>query len=346
MNTDVQGAFALAWQVTQLYHSPVHETPVGHGEPRNKLPGLSNLPDAEQSWLLAREIGAGIRTLLPTPEGNHPSPSTDNLEKLLSGYPRSREAVRQATWDLHVELLESLTVADFQLGKAYGLGRAIAETAIRPVAIAVDERQTVYQSVFEPGRLERIRAWLSELKTSFGAHAAYAVQGSLERWATWVGSINLGEIDPGQTLAQQGHVWRGLLTGEKQATDLLKATDFIEAAVALLKRISQLAWRFVWSGYGIVLAVVIGAVIGAFVGISEVSSLSHSNKLAAQLVTAIAALGITTKGVMSTLGKIVAKAEGPLWDSELDESCAMAATRLPTGTKVLRRPRPEVGQMI
>ena len=343
--SDVEGVFALAWQVAQLYHSPVHETPIGHGQPQDRLPGISSLMEAEQSLLLAREIGAGIRRLLPEREGGRPQPSTTNLEAQLSGFPRNGHTVKQAIWDLHIELLEGLTVADFRLGKAYGLGRALAETAIMPVGTTPERRQTMYETLFGDGRLTRIGSWLSELKTSFGSHAAYAVQGSLDRWASWVKTADVSQLDPGASLSHQGHVWRGLLTGEKQATDLLKAMDFVDAAIALLKRISQLVQRFLWSGYGILMGGIVAIVVGAFIGISNLGWLSHSNRLAAQLVTAVAALGVTAKGIMSTLGKIVAKAEGPLWDSELDESCALAACRLPNGTAISRRPRADIGKM-
>jgi hypothetical protein len=267
------------------------------------------------------------------------------LEANLSRLPRIKEVIQQEVWDLHVEVLEALTVADFRLGKAYGLGRALAETAMVPIGMPPDQRTSVYPDLFEVGRLERIGNWISEVKTSFGAHAAYAVQGSLERWGDWVRTADVAQRDPAAALSHQGRVWRGLLTGEKQAVDLLNAMDYVGAAIALLKRISQLAQRFVWSGYGILIAVVVALVVGAVIGISDIGSLSETGKLAAQLVTAVAALGLSTKGVMSTLGKIVAKAEGPLWDSELDESCAIAATRLPTGGVVSRRPRADIGRM-
>ena len=44
---------------------------------------------------------------------------------------RRRDATLDAIFTLHCRLLKALTVADFVLGKAYGLGRAVAETALR-----------------------------------------------------------------------------------------------------------------------------------------------------------------------------------------------------------------------
>jgi len=342
----VEGAFALAWQLTQLYHSPLHKTPIGHGELADRLPGRSALPDAEQSLLLARQVGAGIRKFLPTPEGQRASISTDNVERLLAGYPRNPTAIRQAIWDLHVDLLEALTVVDFQLGKSYGLGRALAETAVMPLSARTEDRGALYSELFSAGRLQEISSWLAELKTCFGTHAAYAVYGTLSRWATWMRGADLTKVeDPGAWLSRQGHVWRGLLSGEKQATDLLKATDFVQAAIALLKRISQLSQRFFWSGYSLIFLIVIGAVVGAVIGIADLGRVSQGSRLAAQVVVALAALGVTAKGVTATLGRIVAKAQSALWDSELDESCAVAACRLPPDAAVSRRPRADIGAM-
>ena len=38
------------------------------------------------------------------------------------------------------------------------------------------------------------------------------------------------------------------------------------ASIALLKRVSQLARRFIWSGYGFVLLFVLVAVVGGLIG--------------------------------------------------------------------------------
>ena len=42
--------------------------------------------------------------------------------------PPDRDAIRKAILNLHVALLIQLTAADYRLGKAYGLGRALADT--------------------------------------------------------------------------------------------------------------------------------------------------------------------------------------------------------------------------
>jgi len=347
MATDVEQAFALGWQLAELYHSPVHEGPVDHGQPQERLPGVSKLNPPERSLLLARQIGAGLQGLNTPNEPNRSPPTAAALESLLGTHPRSREDVREAIWELHVQVLESLTVADFRLGKAYSLGRALGETDLVPAAADVADRRPTFTELFDSGRIAELGGWLSQLKTAFGPHAAYAVHGTLDRWVAWLRTpnIDLTAVDPRDALRAQGRVWRGLLSGEKQAADLLTASSFVKGALALLRRIGQISRRFVFSWWGVLILALISAVAGAMYGISEVNALSHTNKLAADIVTALAALGITTTGVVSSLGKIFANAEGPLWQSELDESCAVAATRLPDGVPVARRPFADVGKM-
>lgn len=347
MATDVEQAFALGWQLAELYHSPVHEGPVGHGPPEGRLPGVSKLTPPERSLVLARQVGAALRGLNIPVEPNRPAPSSAAVETVLAAHPRNRDDVRAAIWELHVHMLESLTVTDFRLGKAYSLGRALAETDFVSAVADVADRRSIFAELFDSGRVGELGAWLAQLKTAFGPHAAYAVRGTLDRWSEWLTKpdTDIETTDPRDALRAQGRIWRGLLSGEKQAVDLLAASSFVIAALALLERIGQITKGFLCSAWGVLLLAVLGIVGGAIYGISAVSSLSNTNKLVADLVTALAVLGITTKGVISSLGKIIARGEGPLWASELDESCAVAATRLPEGVGIVRRSVADVGKM-
>jgi hypothetical protein len=344
MITDVERAFALGWQLAELFHSPVHQSPVEYGEAGNRLPGISELAPPNRSVLLARQIESGILVLHLPDQPNDPPPSSKEVENLLrADPPRSRTEVRQAILELHINILEILTVADFRLGKAYGLGRALAETVIVPAEAETDKRGQAFNDLFEFGRLLELKQWLSELKTNFGPHAAYAVHGSLDRWSEWVNATPNGDLATMKNLSKslwnQGKVWRGLLSGEKQSTDLLSAIGYLDGAVALLKRIGKLTQNFLLSVWGLAILAVMGILIGTVYGISNIHSLNTGNKLAADFAVVVSALGITMKGVMSSLGKIVAKAEGPLWESELDESCAVKATQLPDHVPVHRHYR-------
>ena len=73
------------------------------------------------------------------------------------------------------------------LGKAYGLGRAIAETAMLPAnAITDEQRAGQFRCMFDAGRMITIKDWLADLKTLLPDHTAYAVSRSLHDWQGWV----------------------------------------------------------------------------------------------------------------------------------------------------------------
>lgn len=182
---EVCAAIALGWQVAQLFHSPVHEGPVADPPRGEQLPGRSLFPGASQSKWLGEQIQSQLDTLL------HPLPETvqEAMAKVLAALAdphRSRGTTLDAIFTLHCRLLEALTIAHYRLGKSYGLGRAMAETALLPVIAATDEeRQQQLQHMLGSGRLITITDWLADLKTLLPDHAAYAASRSLQDWRQW-----------------------------------------------------------------------------------------------------------------------------------------------------------------
>jgi len=137
----VCAAVALGWQVAQLFHSPVHDGPAE--DPRrdehDHLPGFTRFPCASRSKWLGEQIQSQMKTLLDTPPQAVLDSMTNVLTALADPHRRSVTTL-DAIFTLHCKLLEALTVADFRLGKAYGLGRAMAETALLPAAADTDEQ--------------------------------------------------------------------------------------------------------------------------------------------------------------------------------------------------------------
>lgn len=168
-----------------------------------------------------------------------------NVLTALADPDRKSVTTLDAVFTLHCRLLEALTVADFRLGKAYGLGRAMAETALLPAAAATDkEAEQQFRCVLAPGRLVTIRDWLADLKTLLPAHTAYAVSRSLQGWEQWAhGPPADGDWAAAQPAIQvQGRIWRQLLTGEKAARDILKLSDYHAAGVRVAKRVITRFW--------------------------------------------------------------------------------------------------------
>ena len=238
----ISRAVALGWQVAQLFHSPVHQGPATDPPRGNHLPGRSEFPGASQSTWLGEQIQSQLAQLLADPPPVLMEAMSDVLTALTDPG-RRRNVTLDAIFTLHCRLLEALTVADFVLGKAYGLGRAIAETALRPPgAMTEEERADQFRCVFEAGRLITVKDWLADLKTLLPDHTAYAVSRSLHDWQDWVaGDRQVGDWAAARAAIRvQGRIWRELLTGEKAARDILSLSDYLAAgrrgAVEMIRR--------------------------------------------------------------------------------------------------------------
>jgi hypothetical protein len=337
----VCAAVALGWQVAQLFHSPVHD---GLAEdPRrgehDHLPGLGCFPPASRSKWLGEQIQSQMKTLLDTP----PQAVLDSMTNVLTALADSdRRSVTtlDAVFTLHCKLLEALTVADFRLGKAYGLGRAMAETALLPAAADTDEQtKQQFRNVLTYGRLVTMTDWLADLKTLLPAHTAYAVSRSLRNWEQWArGPRADGDWAAAHPAIQvQGRIWRQMLTGEKAARDILKLSDYHAAGVRVAKRVIV---RFWW---------IIALAVFLIAGVIFVGSYLHNIPPSIQLVGDIAwlagALGISLKGIGTLLGTGLKDVEGWIWQIELDGSVAAAVSHLPDGVKPSRVRSGSIGEL-
>ncbi len=350
----VQRSFALGWNMAQLFHGEIpSSTPRGTTGAGGKLPGISDLDPLARVRLLLSEVVVGVHRVCTFRDEGLPALDLRPLETLFGARSRKPDDVRSAMTALHRTLLAYLTAADFRLGKAYGLGRALAETTMVPSA---DDRET-FTEPFDPHRMKTLESWLSDLKSLFPAHATEGVRGSLRTWAAWVTDPTIekwsacsGEVgakrqvnwdsDDDQrritaALGRQAQVWRALLSGEKLGVDLLSTEHYVRAGEQLVDRLGELLGQFLMV-YKFVLG---GAVLLVVAVVGVISYFSLSSAITAGAVTAVGAIGISWKGVGGTLGKALGRAERPLWDAALDVSIVIAATRVPQ--EVTHEPAPK-----
>lgn len=337
-NARACAAVSLGWQMAKLYHSPVHEGAAADPGRGPRLPGISGFPGATRSKWLAEQIDTTAASLLPMP----PAPVTDALGQvigLLEDRQRRRDATLTALFTLHCRLLEALTVADFRLGKAYGLGRALAETTLVPAAAAADDLAGAFGELLAAGRVTTIKDWLVELKTMLPDHAAYAVSSGLTDWQQWVTDASAGTDWRSAQLEMrvQGQLWRGLITGEKAAADMLNLSGYLDAARQIAKR------AIIAARWPILIAVL--ATAGVIVTVLALHSVSPTARLVTGLAWVGATLAAAFKASGALLGSAVKGAEGWLWQTELDESVATVATRLPSPARHRRITGPQVGTM-
>jgi len=316
-------AFALGWQMAELYR-PDTRTRAAPAA-REDLPGLSRLSDAERAEISLMQIDAALAKLADVLEKARVTVDTRLLHKCLEADvdPASRaDAVRQ----MHVKLLGAFTAADFRLGKAYGLGRSLADTCRTPVSAPT------LLAEFRPHRIAKLRGWLDDLASALPAHAGRSVSISLDNWAKYLRPIpgQVGQQTPERALPglrRQGQLWRALLSGEKAGQDMLVLNDYLKAASGLFTTTKRIVQQFV-KRFPLVVTLAGLLLLGGGV----LLALGTSGSIVAGATSILAGLGLTWKSVGNALGDLGAKAEQHLWGAELDEAIADAITLLPNTT--------------
>ena len=348
-------AVALGWQVAEFYCELDPSSATGDDEGTEALPGLSRLNAAELRTLRIHQIEVALRQLRPVLSGAGLAvPGTTSLRAAGderngatshssngSGSPATSRSERQeALASLHVDLLTSLTAADFRVGKSYSLGHGLAGLCLRP---EVKDPESLRHHL--AGRLDALTGWLRELKSLLPHHAAEAVCGSLSQWDEWAGSTNAADpswgdngVEVRRALRAQGNRWRAVLSGEKTATDLLSAHDYVKAGEALLQRFRALGQGFFAQYWPLVLGV---GVMAAGMVLLGLLSDQDAAGVVASLAGVVGGLGFTWKTTAATLGDVVAKAGDSLWQAQLDVAITKAATVLPgERMAVVAVPRP------
>jgi hypothetical protein len=379
----VISAFVLGWHVAELFHANVPGSVQRRQASPAKLAGIGDLDPLSRARLLLVQVQADLRRAWRFDDAGQQPPDPSPIQSLLEAEVRPPGQLQAAVGALHGQLLVALTAADFRLGKAYGLGRALAETALLPDA----KHPETFQRAFARFRLANLLDWLADLTSAFPPHAAEAVGGSLQAWAAWSELPTLrpaiddqpgaadAEVDAQafgtaarsphpsvlpwrrrvtsgwwlarrprepqarpvdwrsapdresvtRALHRQGQLWRAVLSGEKDCIDLLSTDDYLRAADQLLGHLRRLTLRFLRRFWITTTAV---AVILA-VAVVTVAVARAVSTVVAAVLTAAGAIGLTWRGAASGLGRVLAQAQRPLWDSELDVAVANAVTRLP-----------------
>ncbi len=340
----VERAFALGWHVCELYH---FEAVASISLSRGKhivptLPGIGSLGIPQRKGILIRQVRNDIPAVWSqTLEG----PSADQLNVMVDTIENADPGAFAAAVEvLHEALLGGLTVANFRLGKAYGLGRALADTAIIPQSVAPlapggssAKFRNAIEAEFEAGRVFTLRSWLHDLRDCFAAYAADAVATTLGGWSIWMIRPTLGgsseirwsDDDSGrldQALRRQGDVWRGLLSGEKDPQSMLRADYYFAAMASVVRKVAGLAWEFIGTGIGFFLVVIV--IITALALYFEATSRNTTGVLAA-VIGLLSSLGVTSGSAWGAVQKAFDKAETPLWEAEVGAAVAQATWHNP-----------------
>src|SRR3954468_9069748 len=280
----VSVAFAMGWQMAELYR-PDQRTTRAAAHPED-LPGLSAFDDAQLTELGLAQLHGGLTKLRERIEH-----SGQDLTAVVNAAGALREAPDAATrasrvLKLHVRLLSALVAADFRLGKAYGLGRALADTCRNP------EDMTGLRREFDPDRVASLRGWIADLSSALPPHAGHSVGDSLQRWckrlAAEPATAEKQLDDLLRRLRRQGALWRALLSGEKFGHDMLELSNYARAAESLFVRLRDLSLHFIGR-----FRLLIGLIVALFAaGVALAVLLDDSGSTAAGLGAIAASLGL------------------------------------------------------
>lgn len=171
----VATAFALGWQMARLYTGPLGSST--ESELEDDLPGISQFPAASLVGLGLAQADVALGDLKEFLGDGAILPTTDAVRAEVAKEPHDSDAIRTAILALHVDVLIGLTAADFRLGKAYGLGRALADTT-GPAPGDDVQRKRALEHRLEPHRALVLVGWLDDLKTVLPAHSGPVFRGS------------------------------------------------------------------------------------------------------------------------------------------------------------------------
>jgi hypothetical protein len=378
---EVAVAVGLGWQMAELYRAPVALGPQPPNDPSGRrLPGLSSLPSRQRLLLGLNQIDIGLDTLAAsfgfcwTASIQPPTTAAARAKLDACSISGAKQAARMeflaALVDLHIALLTGLTASDYQIGKAYGLGRALADTC-RP-----RQADTDLLDSFRPGRIQELSAWLVDLTSVLPSHAGHSVTQSLAWWTQEISAAADPEAadqqwkqatqevryqaapvtrpagghtgrpmknevsntrptpkplhDYALAAHRQGQLWRSLLTGEKHASDLLAPNDYVDAGQRLVRAAIPIAKRAAAT-----LKWVIAALVVAAAGVVMLAVFVGSGSVGARLLAILTAVGGTFAGTWRLISPRVARVtsamEKQLWGAELSAAVAEALTLPPVG---------------
>ncbi len=321
-------AFSLGWQMAELSLPPSKLDAAEHVA--GELRGLRTLDKDRRVEILVYQVRADLKRLQDPLERGGLTP-IESLAGLSAGY-RDKTARPGAVKRLHGELLAKLTAADFRLGKAYGLGVALANLCRVPATPGA-----IRDALTQP-RVSAILRWLDDLATALPPHAGHSVAASLVQWHEWATlrqtdseAKKPDEQQPAdddekeehtvRRWSRQGELWRALLSGEKRGSEMLEITDWLEAARTFEEHLRRTALKAVRS------MPLAGAAAALFVlGIVLIAVLPSTRGTVAGLVTVLGALGLTWKGVGTSIGTLLARLEQPLFGAVTDDAITTAIT--------------------
>jgi hypothetical protein len=324
------------------------------GAPLDRLPTEHELPPAQRMGLEAERVNALLARLgklldtagQPVPVVAAITGAVDAATQEWKPDEKSRESLGTA----NLKILTWLARTDRDLGLAYQLGRSLRDTANPPLRLADGETPAgavadALRCQLSRARVAKLQEWLSTVAPRLPENSAAIVSASIGRWSDLVTTILVpgtqGKLKSSsapdvaatlrESLLPQGDAWLNLLVGAEAPEGLLTPEAYVAAGEAALGRTMRIIRQILFH-YWFALLVLAAAL--ALVLYISVSNLSGAAKVWMQIAAIASALGVTAKGVASTMAKLSEDAEKPIFGVEKIDAIAWAVTTIPAGLRL------------
>ncbi|HEX4218937.1 MAG TPA: hypothetical protein VHZ02_11245 [Acidimicrobiales bacterium] len=270
-----------------------------------------------------------------------------------------KHALQAVLRERNLAYLRTFAGIDHCLSLAYQVGRSLRDTANPPVR---GERTNAdildaLEAQLRRARVAKLQEWLATLAPHLNDAPAAVVSASIGRWSDF-GYTVFDDSAPGalkgnnvsakealaptvvQYLLDQGDVWRNLLVGAESTEGLLTPEAYVAAGEAALSRTVRIVKR-VLLHYWVALAVLAVALAAIMYVASRY--LGGAAKVWTQIAAIAGALGVTAKGIGTSVAHLSEAAERPIFRKEEIDGMAWAITTLPSvkvtngGVRALRR---------
>lgn len=306
---NVAACIELGWTMAEIFHGATVHSGIDFAQ------SACEQPETDDSGAVARLVGGGdlnpgsemeirVNAVAKRLTASLGDPALDAYVRDLADAAESGMAKRilDATQHLHIRLLINLSAADPQSAVAYGLGRALADSALLSTDSGVsgsgEDRLNRLREELNPWRVATLIRWLAALAADLPSGLADAVAGSIFVWATWVNGPRASTEDLGLRFNRQADRWRDLLAGHADLQVLGSIDDEVTAASLAFRTSRVLAWRLVKTYWFVALTTVgiVVAMIAAAVWWSP-----STGKAVLSVGAVLAALGVSWKGVGASL---------------------------------------------
>jgi hypothetical protein len=271
----------------------------------------------------------------------------------------SKHALQAVLRERNLAYLRTFAGIDHSLTLAYQAGRSLRDTANPPVRGGRTNADILaaLEAQLRRARIAKLQEWLATLAPNLSDAPAAVVAASIGRWSDFgytvfddsaPGALKGNSASAKEALAptfthyllDQGDVWRNLLVGAESTSGLLTPEAYVAAGEAALSRTVRIVRRVILHYW---VALVVLAVALAAIMYFAARYLDGAAKVWTQIAAIAGALGVTAKGIGTSVAHLSEAAERPIYRKEELDAMAWAITTLPSvkvtngGVRALRR---------